>query len=166
MIVGSEIQGEKPAVLWIRDVYPGSRFLLIPNPGSRIPDPGSRIPDLGSRISDPGSRIPDAKIATKERGEKNFCHTFLFSLKCHKIEHYFSFQELKKKLVPIFKELLNFLPKNLSLSSQKYGLGMRNPEKTCSGSVSRGQKGTGSRIRNTGWDPGSGKKTYSGSAAL
>jgi hypothetical protein len=62
MIVGSEIQGEKPAVLWIRDVYPGSRFLLSPNPGSRIPDPGSRI--------------PDAKIATKERGEKNFVIPF------------------------------------------------------------------------------------------
>jgi len=106
MIVGSEIQGEKPAVLWIRDVYPGSRFLLIPNPGSRIPDPGSRIPDLGSRISDPGSRIPDAKIATKERGEKNFCHTFLFSLKCHKIEHYFSFEELKKKICANFQRII------------------------------------------------------------
>ncbi len=44
-------------VLRIRDVYPGSR---IPDPGSwflPIPDPGSRIPDPGSRISDPGSRI-------------------------------------------------------------------------------------------------------------
>jgi hypothetical protein len=92
MIVGSEIQGEKPAVLWIRDVYPRSRFLLIPNPGSRIPDPGSRI--------------PDAKIATKERGEKNFCHTFLFSLKCHKIEHYFSFQELKKKTCANFQRII------------------------------------------------------------
>jgi hypothetical protein len=29
---------------------PGSWFLPIPDPGSRIPDPGSRIPDLGSRI--------------------------------------------------------------------------------------------------------------------
>jgi hypothetical protein len=40
-----------------------------------IPDPGSGflpIPDPGSRISDPGSRIPDPKTATKERGEKKF----------------------------------------------------------------------------------------------
>ncbi len=29
----------------IRDVYPGSRILILP-----IPDPGSRIPDPGSRI--------------------------------------------------------------------------------------------------------------------
>jgi hypothetical protein len=38
-------------VLRIRDVYPGSWFLLIPDPGCRIPDP---------------------KTATKERGEKKF----------------------------------------------------------------------------------------------
>jgi hypothetical protein len=69
-----------PAVLRIRDVYPGSRILIFTHPGSRIPDP---------------------KTATKERGEKKFG--------------------------PIFKELLNLLPKKLSLSSQKYGLGIRDP---------------------------------------
>jgi hypothetical protein len=37
----------------IRDVYPGSRILILP-------------------ITDPGSRIPDPKTATKERGEKKF----------------------------------------------------------------------------------------------
>jgi hypothetical protein len=36
---------------------------------------------------------------------------------------------LKKKIWSIFKELYNFLPKNLSLSSQKYGFGIRDPEK-------------------------------------
>ncbi len=41
---------------------------------------------------------------------------------------------------------INFLPQKLSLSSQKYGFGNRDPEKTYSGSL--GQKGTGSRIRN------------------
>jgi hypothetical protein len=83
--------------------------MFIPDPdfySFRIPDLESRIPDLGSRISDPGSRIPDAKIATKERGEKNFCLTFLFSLKCHKIEHYFSFQELKKKTCANFQRII------------------------------------------------------------
>jgi hypothetical protein len=39
---------------------PGSRFLPIPDPGSRISDPGSRIPDPGSKNS------------TKDRGEKKF----------------------------------------------------------------------------------------------
>ncbi len=72
----------QPAVLWIRDVYPGSRILIFTHPGSRITDPGSQN-------------------ATKARGEKKF--------------------------ESIFKELYNFLPKNLSLSSQKYGFGIRDP---------------------------------------
>jgi hypothetical protein len=37
------LQDPHPAVLRIRDVYPGSRFFLS------IPDPRSRIPDLGSK---------------------------------------------------------------------------------------------------------------------
>jgi hypothetical protein len=46
-----------------------------------VADPGclSRIPDpdfYPSQIPDPRSRIPDPKTATKERGEKNFVHTF------------------------------------------------------------------------------------------
>jgi hypothetical protein len=54
----------------------------------------------------------------------------------------------KKKFEQVFRELYNFLPKNLSLSSQKYGFGIRDPEKTYSGSRIRAQrqKGTGSRI--------------------
>ena len=131
MIVGSEIQGEKPAVLWIRDVYPGSRFLLIPNPGSRI--------------SDPGSRIPDAKIATKERGEKNFCLTFLFSLKCHKIEQYFSFEVLKKKIWANFQRIIELFTKKIvkklfKIWSWDPGSEIRDPEKTHSGSRIQGSK--------------------------
>jgi hypothetical protein len=53
----------------------------------------------------------------------------------------------RKKFGPIFKELLKFLPKTLSPSSQKYGCGIRDPEKPYPGPRSRGQKGTGSRIR-------------------
>jgi hypothetical protein len=74
---------------------------------------------------------------------------------------------LKKKLWASFQRI----PKTLSLSSQKYGFGIRDPrsgirdprsgiwdpEKPISdfGSGSRGQKGTGSRIRlrNIGCDP-------------
>jgi hypothetical protein len=59
-----------PAVLRIRDVYPGSQILIFTHPGSRIPDFGSRIPDFGSRIQ-------DAKTTTKERGEKFFLSFFL-----------------------------------------------------------------------------------------
>ncbi len=130
---------------------PGSWFLPISDPGSRIPDPGSRIPDLGSRILDP-------KKPTKERGEKKF---LFCSHKFHKIDNYFSFEMLKKKIWVNFqkKELFNFLPKKLSLSSQKFGFGIRNSrsgirdsrsgirKKPIPDAGSRGQKGTGSRIR-------------------
>jgi hypothetical protein len=93
-------------------------FCSVADPGclSRIPDPDF----YPSRIPDPGSRIPDAKTATKERGEKfffvipfdvatNFTKLKIISvLKCY-----------RKKFGPIFKELLNFLPKKFSQSSQK-----------------------------------------------
>ena len=100
----------------------------------------SRILNPGSRISDSGSRIPDAKIATKERGEKNFVIPFYIASNVTKLNIILVLKSWRKKFVPIFKELLNFLPKKLSLSSQKYGLGMRNPEKTYSGSRIQGSK--------------------------
>jgi hypothetical protein len=57
---------------------------------------------------------------------------------------------LKKKMWANFQRIIEHFPQKFSLSSQKYGFGIRDPEKTYSGS--RGQKGTGSRIRirNTG----------------
>jgi hypothetical protein len=61
-----------------------------------IPDPDF----YPSRIPDPGSRIPDPKTATKERGEKFFfvIPFYVRSHKFHKIENYFSFEVLKKKI--------------------------------------------------------------------
>ncbi len=112
-------------MLRIRDVYPGSRILIFTHPGSRIPDPGSRI-----------------RKQQQKRGVKNICiHTFFCSHKYHKIENYFSFEMQKKKV------LANSLPKKLSLSSQKYGFEIRDPEKTYSGSRIQGAKRH--RIRNT-----------------
>jgi hypothetical protein len=65
-----------------------------------IPDPDFypfRIPDLRSRI-------PDPKTATKERGEKKISwQTFFCSHKFHKIENYFIFQMLKKKIWASFQ---------------------------------------------------------------
>jgi hypothetical protein len=65
----------------------------------------------------------------------------------------------KKKFGPVFKELriIELLPKNLSLSLKNMILGsgirdlasrIRNKPISDLGSGSRGQKGTGSRIRN------------------
>jgi hypothetical protein len=47
---------------------------------------------------------------------------------------------MKKKFGPILKELENFLPKKLSISSQKYGFGIRDPDKTYFGSRIQGSK--------------------------
>jgi hypothetical protein len=92
------------------------------------------------------SRIPDPKTATKERGEKKIVVLpFFCSHKFHKIAKYFIFLMLKKKMWQILKKLQNFLPKKLSQSSPKYGLGIRDPEKTYDRS----------RIQ----DPGSGSAT-------
>ncbi len=70
--------------------------------GSRmfIPDPGSWF----LPIPDPGSRIPDPKTATEERGQKFCCHTFFCSYKFHKILNYFIFELLKKKIWAKFQK--------------------------------------------------------------
>ncbi len=81
-------------MLRIRDVYPGSRILIFTHPGSRIPDPGP-------------------KTATKERGEKNFCHTFLCSHKFHKIVNYFSFEVLKKNIWANFQRNIELFTKKI-----------------------------------------------------
>jgi hypothetical protein len=86
------------------------------------------------------SRIPDTKTAAKEKGGI-FFSTLFGSHKEHKIKNYFIFEQVKKK----FTSYKEFFIQNMSLSSQKYGFGIRDPEKTYS--ESRSQKVTGSRIR-------------------
>ncbi len=89
---------------------PGSWFLSIPDPRSQILDPGS-------------------KNSNKREGWKKIsCHTLYLT----KLKIILFLKCRRKKFGPIFKELLNFLPKRLSLSSQKYGFGIRDPEKTYS----------------------------------
>jgi hypothetical protein len=109
-----------PAVLRIRDVYPGSR-------------------------------IPDPKTATKERGEKKFVVIpFFCSHKFHKIENYFSFLSAEEKNLGQFsKRITERFTQKLSLRSQKYGFGIRDPVITYSGSP--GSKRHRIRIRSTAW---------------
>jgi hypothetical protein len=66
-----------------------------------VADPGclSRI----LIITHPGSRIQ--KQQQKRGVKKKFLSFFLYSQKLHKIENHFSFEVLKKKFGPIFKEL-------------------------------------------------------------
>jgi hypothetical protein len=68
-----------------------------------IPDPDF----YPSRISDPGSRIQDPKTAKKERGEKKiYYHIFFCSHKFDKIEYYFIFEMLKKKIWANFPRII------------------------------------------------------------
>jgi hypothetical protein len=88
-----------------------------------IPDPDfypSRIPDLASRI-------PDPKTATKERGGKKF----------QKIVSYFIFELVNwanfQRIIEVFTQ------KNFTILS-KIWFGIRDPEKTYSGSRIQGSK--------------------------
>ncbi len=132
--------------------------MFNPDPGSwflPIPDPGSRIPDPGSRISDPGSK----KNNKRERWKKISCHTFLCSHKFHKIVNYFSFEVLKEKIWANFQRIIElFYQKNCqkALKNMVLGSGIRDPgsgirKKPIPDPGSRGQKAPnpGSRIRNT-----------------
>jgi hypothetical protein len=75
-------------VLRIRDVYPGSRILILP--------------------------IPDPKTATKERGEKKLdVKPFYVATKCYKIVNYFCFEVLKKKILANFERIIELFTKKI-----------------------------------------------------
>jgi hypothetical protein len=76
-------------------------------------------------LSLPGLGIPDSTTG-KEKGEENFCLTFLVSHIFHKVENYFIFEQVQK----IFANRQNILvlfTQILPLCSQKYGLSIRDP---------------------------------------
>jgi hypothetical protein len=73
--------------------------------------------------------------------------------KFHKIEHYFSFEVLKKKIWANFQRIMELFTQKIVTKLSKIwvwdpGSGIR--KKPIPDPGSRGQKGTGSRIRNTG----------------
>ncbi len=121
-------------VLRIRDVYPGSWFLPIPDPGS--------------------------KNSNKRQGWKFFFVKPFFVVTNFTKLNIILFLIWRKKFGPIFQELLKFLPKKLSPSPPKYGIGIRDP-----GSEIREPETTysGSRIPDPGVkkapDPRSGSAT-------
>ncbi len=92
-------------------------FLQCCGSGMFIPDPVFwflSVPDLGSQIQKQQKRVLT----------RNSCFTF-FSHKNHQIENYLNFELVKKEFGPLCKELQNFSTKKLSLSSQKFGFGIR-----------------------------------------
>jgi hypothetical protein len=119
-------------VLRIRDVYPGSRILIFTHPGSRISDPGS-------------------KNSKKRDGwQKSVVIPFYVATNFTKLKIIFSFEVLNKKLWAKFQRIIELFTPNIVTKLSKIwvwdpGSEIGDPEKTYSGS--RGQKGTGSRIR-------------------
>ncbi len=120
--------------------------------GMFIPDPGSwflPIPDLGSRI-------PDPKTATKERGEKKFVViSFYVATNFTKLQIILVLKCWRKKIWANFQRIIELFTQKIVTKLSKIwiwnpGSGknlLRIPDPG-----SRGQKGTGSRIRirNTG----------------
>jgi hypothetical protein len=110
---------------------------------SSVADPG-----CFSHIPEPDfypSRIPDPKTATQDRSEKKIsCHTFFCSQKFHKIVNYFIFEMLKKKMWANFLRIIcrTFYPKycHQVLKNMGLGSGIRDPERTYSGSRIQGSK--------------------------
>jgi hypothetical protein len=127
-----------------------------------VADPGCL-----SRIPDPDfypSRIPDPKTAMKDRGEKKFVVIpFFWSHNFTKLNH-FIFEMLKKKIWANFQKIIELFTQKIVTKLSKIwvwdpGSGIRDPGSGIrdpgSGKNlfripdpgSRGQKGTGSRIR-------------------
>ncbi len=123
-------------VLRIRDVYPGSRILIFTHTGSRISDPVS-------------------KNSNARQGRKKNLLSYLFfgAINFTKL-NYFIFEMLKKKILANFQIIIKLFTQKIVTKLSKIWVWdpvskIRDPEKTYSGpgSRSRGQKGTGSRIR-------------------
>ncbi len=97
-------------------------------------------------IPDPGS-----KNSNKREGWKKIsCHTFFCSQKFHKIENYFIFDMLKKKIWANFPRIIELFTPKISTKISKIWVwdpGSKIRKKPIPDPGSRGQKGTGSRIR-------------------
>ena len=107
------------------------------------------FPHPGSWISDPGSWIQ--KQQQKRGVKKNLLSYLFFSYKFYNIVNYYIFEMLDKKMWLNFQRSTERLPKKLSQSFKNMGLGsgIRNKPIPDPDPGSMGQKGTGSRIRNT-----------------
>ncbi len=98
--------------------------------GMFIPDPGVQFRFLILYIRDPGSRIPDpgSNNRNKKRRGKNCC-AFFVAKNLTKLKLFYFWTGAEKNLSQLTTEFYYFLPKKLSKNSQKYVLGIRDPEK-------------------------------------
>ncbi len=110
--------------------------ISVADPGclSRIPDPDfypSQIPDLGSRIQ---------KQQQKRGVKKIFLHTFYVATNFTKLNIILVLKCRRKKVWANFQRIIELFTQKIVTKLSK--IWVRDPG-------SRGQKGTGSRIRNT-----------------
>jgi hypothetical protein len=78
--------------------------------------------------------------------KKNFCLTFFVATKIKKSKIVLILKWCRKYLGQFTKKYRTFYPKKLSLSSQKYGFGIRDPESKIRDPEKRGQKGTATQM--------------------
>ncbi len=115
------------SVLRIRYFYSRSRILIFTHPGSRI-----------------------QKQQQKRGVKKNLLSYLLCSHKFHKIENYFSFEVLKKKICANFQRIIELFTQKIVTKLSKIWVwdpGSAIRKKPIQDHGSKGQKGTGSRIR-------------------
>jgi hypothetical protein len=116
---------ERSIVRFMFPILRNGRFMLRHNwivrlteysciPITNLLPPSVADPGCLSRIPDPGSRILDPKTATKERGEKNCCHTLFCSHKFHKTENYFVFELPKKKIWANFPRIIELFMQKIA----------------------------------------------------
>jgi hypothetical protein len=85
-----------------------------------IPDPDfypSRIPNLVSRT----------QKQQQKKGVKKFLSYIFYSHKFHKIENYFIFEKLKKKIGVSFQRIIELVTQKFVTKLSKDGFGIRNP---------------------------------------
>jgi hypothetical protein len=103
----------------LKDEMTGWDTVFVVPPYNRCVKSGMFIPDPDFYLS----RIPDPKTAMKDRGEKKISFSNLFL--SHQNFTNFIFKMLNKKIWANFQRIKELFTQKLSLSSQKYGFGIR-----------------------------------------
>jgi hypothetical protein len=85
------------------------------------------------------SRVSDPKNKKKEGGKK-ILHNLFCCHKCHKIETYFIFELVKKKIWASLQRILELPTQKIGIKLSKIWFGIRDLEKTYSGSHIQGSK--------------------------
>ncbi len=96
------------------DRYSISTRIFFQSPGSQVRVVWYRVYVSDSVAYPRFFFIPDPDFFHQQkRGVKKICHIFLCSHKFHKIEHYFSFEVLKKQIWANFQRIIELFTQNI-----------------------------------------------------